>query len=41
MPDVRHLHCERADLAQHREELGAFQGYDADFAPDDRALASV
>ena len=35
MPEVRHLHCERAQLAEHREELHAFA---ADAVLDCRAL---
>jgi len=35
MPDVRHLHCDRAELASHRDELAAFG---AEAVVDCRAL---
>ena len=38
MPDVRHLHCERAELASHRAELDSFG---ADAVVDCRPLTRV
>ena len=38
MPDVRHVHCERAELASHRDELDAFG---ADAVVDCRPLTKV
>jgi nucleoside-diphosphate-sugar epimerase len=38
MPDVRHLHCERRELASHRDELEAFA---ADAVVDCRPLTRV